>query len=295
MKTKQTIGSLTFDVLNHIFMVLLCVAMLYPIMNVVSLSLSSPSAIQRGIISFFPVGINFQGYKVILRDSMLPIAYVNTIMYAGLSTILMLFATSIAAYPLSINNFIFKKPVTIFFTITMFFGGGMVPYYLLIKNLHMIDSYAVMIIPGCLSAFNIIIFRTFFQGIHPELRESAVIDGANDIMVLFKVILPLSKPLLATFSIFSIVGVWNSWFNALLYLHDERKYPLMMVLKRILDSNNDELMSGKAAIMAATRGSVNPMNIQMAAVVIVMIPILCIYPFFQRYFVKGMLVGAIKG
>jgi len=295
MKRRQSPVSIIFDVGNYIFMIFIIIIMLYPLLNVISLSLSSSSAINRGAISWYPKGWNISGYKIILQDPMLVRAYVNTILYAAASTVLTLTFTSMVAYSLSIKEFIFKKQLTIFFTITMFFGGGMIPTYLIIKNLHLINTFTVMVLPGCVSAFNVIIFRTFFQGIPGELREAGIIDGANDLVILSKIIIPLSKPLLATFALFTIVGQWNSWFSALIYLTDSKRYPLQMILRRILNQNSGELLSGSAALIAQGQGTINPLNIQMASVIVVLFPILCLYPFLQKYFVKGMLVGSIKG
>jgi putative aldouronate transport system permease protein len=178
----------------------------------------------------------------------------------------------------------------------MFFSGGLIPTYLIIKSLNGIDKFWVMVIPGCISAYNIIVFRTFFDQQPQELRESAIIDGANDLIIWARIIIPLSKPLLATFALFGIVGHWNSWFPALLYLRDSSKYPLQMLLRKLII--REDLTGGYAddeIAVLVQMGKLNPKNMQMAAIVVTMLPILCIYPFIQKYFVKGVMIGAIKG
>ena len=275
-------------------MVLMTLIMLYPFLHVISLSLSDPKLITRGLVSWYPQGINAEGYKLILGSSQLWVGYKNTIIYAGLGTFFTLFFTSLMAYPLAIRDFVGRKFITIYLTITMFFGGGMIPTYLLIRNLKMINTIWVMVIPGCISAWNVIIFRSFFQGISGELRESAYLDGANDITILFRIILPLSKALLATFGLFSIVGHWNSWFSALIYLNEESMYPVQMVLRRILFISNASETSDLAAMRIAQK-QVHSKNIQMAAIVVTITPILCIYPFIQKHFTKGVLMGSLKG
>ena len=296
MKISTGAGSKVFDILNTAFMIFLMIIMLYPMLYVLSISLSSPAAIVGHKVTFFPVQFNIYGYQYILQQKFIYIGYRNTIFYAAATCLLMLIVTSMAAYSLSQREFVFKKAFTIFLTITMFFGGGMIPTYLLIRGLGMINTIWVMILPGIVSAYNIFVFRSFFQGLPGELRESAFIDGANDFVILLRIIIPLSKPVFATYGLFAIVGTWNSWFNALLYLTNENLYPIQMFLRRIVvDLSLDTQYGNSGASLLLNAGKVNPQNIQMAMVMITMFPILCIYPFIQKYFVKGALVGAIKG
>lgn len=294
MKYKQSISSKVFDFFNYLFMVIIIIIMLYPFLHVVAISLSDPKMITRGEVSWYPRGFNIEGYKLILSSSQLWVAYKNTIIYAGLGTFFTLFFTSLMAYPLSIKDFVGRKFLTIYLTITMFFSGGMIPTYLLIRKLNMINTIWVMVIPGCVSAYNVIVFRTFFQGISSELRESAYLDGANDIVILFVIILPLSKALLATFGLFSIVGHWNSWFSALIYLNEESKYPIQMILRKILFVSTASEASDMAAMRIAQK-AVHSKNIQMATIIVTIAPILCIYPFIQKHFAKGVMIGSLKG
>ncbi|WP_336775659.1 carbohydrate ABC transporter permease [Paenibacillus sp. MMO-58] len=296
MVGKESVGSRIFDLLNMVLMLLLCVAMLYPFLNVIATSLSNSEHILRGDITIFPKGFNLGGYRYILKDPFLYSGYAHSIIYAVGSTLFMLTFTSLMAYPLTIPEFVAKKILSIFLVITMFFSGGLIPSYLLARSLHLLDTYWIIIIPGCVSAFNVFLFRSFYQTIPADLRESAVIDGANEIQILIKIILPLSKPLLATFALFGIVGSWNSWFEALVYLQDESKYPLQLILRKYLFSISFDSGTGTEVMQAMlSQMNISPKNIQMAIVVIAMFPIMVIYPFLQKYFVKGVMIGAVKG
>ncbi|THF77776.1 carbohydrate ABC transporter permease [Cohnella fermenti] len=292
MGYKQGMGSRIFDILNYAFMLALVVVMVYPLLNVISLSLSDPDYIALGEVSWWPKGFNTKGYEIILSKPQLYISYRNTLLYASVGTLLTLLLTSLTAYPLTVADFPLKKFITIFLAITMFFGGGMIPTYLLMKELHLLNTFWIMVIPGSVGAFNVFIYRSFFQNIPSELRESALMDGAGDITILFRIYLPLSKALLATFALFSIVAFWNEWFNALIYLKNESKYPLQMFLRSLIVDDGSASSQYRNLLV---NNEVNPKNIVMAAIVIALAPILCIYPFVQKHFVKGAMVGSIKG
>lgn len=299
MLKKESLGSRIFDVFNIMIMVFILVVVLYPILNIVATSLSGGRYVSSGSVSVWPKGLTLDAYKYIFKDVFIYKGYMNSIIYAIGSTGIMLLFTSMMAYPLTVQGFIGKKFITVFLTITMFFGGGLIPTYLLIRNLGMIDTLWVMILPGAVGAYNVFLFRTFFSNIPSELKEAAYIDGANEFVVLSKVIFPLSKPLLATFALFGIVGSWNAWFEALIYLQDQGKYPLQMILRNYLFTlDNNEIQGRVGAANVAINGPGNkldPQAIRMAIIVITMFPIMCIYPFFQKYFTKGMFVGSIKG
>jgi putative aldouronate transport system permease protein len=300
LKIRQSFGSRAFDAANIIFMLIIAAVMVYPFLSVVSMSVSSYDSVMAGKVSFYPVGFTLNAYRLVLKDPLVLGSYLNTVIYAFGSCALMLIVTSMAAYPLIFDEFKGKRLVTILYTITMFFGGGLIPTYLWMRTLRLLNTVWVMIVPGCVGAWNVFVFRTFFKGIDKGLREAAYMDGASDFTVLFRIMLPLSQALLATFSLFSIVGTWNSWFNALIYLNDERKYPLQLVLRRYLfnpmDSNTiGGTMSDQAMWQMMMNLHINPKSVQMALVVIAMLPITLIYPFLQKYFVKGVTLGAIKG
>ena len=298
MPYKASTGDKVFDVFNYVFMILLMFIMLYPLVYVISVSFSSPPYIDAQAITFYPKGLNINAYFYIFTETRdyVVFGYRNTIIYAAVNTVLMLLVTTLVAYALSVTDFVLKKSVTIILSITMFFSGGLIPTYLIIKSLHLLNTMWVMILPGCVSAYTVFVFRTFFQQLPVDLRESSLIDGANDFFIWFRITIPLSKPIIATYSLFNIVGVWNSWFNALLYLQDEKLYPIQMFLRRIVVNMQINSMYGNTQIASMlAMGKVHTKNIQMAMIVISLLPILFIYPFVQKYFMKGVLIGAIKG
>jgi putative aldouronate transport system permease protein len=292
---KKGFGSTAFDIGNTIFMIALIITMAYPLINVVAVSLSHRDVIDMGWVKWLPKRVTLAGYDYILGQKQLLITYKNTILYAGGGTIITLLLTSLMAYPLAVKGFILSRFISIFLAITLFFSGGLIPTYLLIRNLGMIDTYFVMVIPGAISAFSVFIYRTFFRSLPDALRESAFMDGANDIRVLFTIILPLSKALLATFALFSIVSHWNSYFQALIYLNDRNKYPLQMFLREIIIVASSGTDNREIFAALQIRPELHHKNLQMAAIVVTMVPILMIYPFIQKYFTKGIMIGAIKG
>ena len=292
-KYRESFGSRAFDLANVTFMCCLIVVMVYPLLHVVAISLSSPSMVGAGRVSFYPRQLHLSGYEMIFRDDEILRTYRNTILYAVGGTVITLLFTSMIAYPLSIRDFMLRKSLTVYLAITMFFSGGLIPTYLLIRSLGMMNTYLVMVLPAAIGAFSVIVFRTFFQGLPQDLRESAFMDGANDFLILFVIVLPLSKALLATFALFSVVGHWNSWFPALLYLTDRNRWPVQLILRRLVVQL--EQAADPASMYMVAAGHVHPKNIRMAVIVVVMVPILCIYPFLQKYFAKGVLIGSIKG
>ena len=219
-KMREPFSDRLFNFGNTVFMLLIMVVVIYPVLNVIAISFSNANHIARADVTVFPRGFTTTSYEYILKDQQVWTGYLNSVFYALGSTFVSLLCTSLFAYPLTHNDFVAKRFLTIFLTVTMFFGGGMIPTYLLMRNIGLIDNPLVLIVPFSVAAYNVFVFRTFFQNIPRELMESAEIDGANDFTILFRIILPLSKALLATFGLFGIVGSWNSWFNALNYFHD---------------------------------------------------------------------------
>ncbi len=294
MRYKQGFLSHLFNVFLYILMLCIVVIMLYPMLNVLSLSISNARLVSQGVITWYPREANLSAYKLLLGNPQIWIDYKNTILYAVVGTFITLLITSLMAYSLATEDFIFKKFLLIFVTVTMFFSGGTIPTFLLIRKLNMINTLWAMVLPGAVSAYTVIIFRTFFESLPKDLRESAYLDGANDFVILFRIILPLSKPLLATFGLFAAVSHWNGWFDALLYLNDQNKYPIQMFLRNILFVTGAS-NTGPDAAALINNGMMNPLNLQMAAVIVTIAPILLVYPFIQKYFVKGIMIGAIKG
>lgn len=277
-------------------MLLVAAVMLLPMIHVLCVSLSSGTESVKGGFFFWPKGgINFKGYQAAFKDPLFLPSYANTLIYAGGGVLFTLFFTAITAYPLSIPHFRLKKFVTIFLTLTMFINGGMIPTYLLMRDLRMINTIWVMIIPFCVGAYNVILFRTFFANLPSALREAAIIDGASEFRVFGSIYVPLSKAIFATIGLFTLVGKWNDWFSALIYLNDETKYPVQMVLRKILFNAASTQKLDSATLSMLSSMEVTNENIKMAAIIITILPVICIYPFLQKYFVKGVFVGTIKG
>lgn len=299
MKIKKTAGERFFDGFNIAFLFLFTLLMLYPIIYVFAISLSSAQAVDQGGFFLWPRDFSLDAYKVVFSEPNMGRSYLNTVFYAFTNTFLGMAFTSMLAYALSVQDYVLKKPITVMLTITMFISGGLIPGYLLNKALHLIDTVWVMIIPG-ISAYNVVLYRTFFQGNAMQLREAAMIDGAGEFRIYLRIVTPLSIAIYATLGLFSLVGNWNGWFGAMIYLRREELFPYQLLLRRILDSITTTLQRANQGDdeylrQAMQNSRYNARNIQMAAIFIGMAPILCVYPFIQKYFVKGVFVGSIKG
>ena len=281
-----------FDAFLVALMVLLSCIFIYPLLNMLALSFSNSQDLKSSPVYLWPIGFSLESYKALLNDNRIMLYYWNTIKYAAVGTVIMLLCTSLMAYPLSIRALRGRRLVSILLTITMFFGGGLIPYYVTIMRLGLIDTFWVMVLPGAISAYNVIVFKTFFMSIPEALSESAFLDGAGHFRVMFQIVLPLSKAVLATFALFSIVGYWNDYMTALLYLRDDTKYPIQLLMRRLLvlmdykDATTAQLLKDYRQISSRTTKA--------AATIITVVPILCIYPFMQKHFAKGVLVGSVK-
>ena len=289
---KETRGDKIFRIVVAIILLFVNVIMLYPFILVISLAISDPQAVLRGEVVFLPVGFSTKAFNEMMTTANFWTSYKNTIIYAVVGTFITLALTSLTAFPLSVSRFRSRKYLNLYYMITMFVYGGMIPTFLVIRSLGIIDTIWAMVLPGALSAYNIMIFRSFFQGIPDSLHESAYIDGANDWRVLFSIILPLSKPVLATIALFTMVRHWNSFFNALLYLNTPTKYPLQMILRNIL--TGAEALNKSDGFEDFANRSVTE-SLKAASILITTLPVICIYPFIQRYFVKGVMIGSVKG
>ena len=300
-KTKNGIRQTRMDRwLDNINLVLLCVVLvifLYPLIFVVSASLSSPDAVWGGKVWLLPVGFNLEGYKSVFRDKDIWIGYKNSIIYTLVGVTLNLFITITCAYPLSQHHFKARKPLMKFYTFTMFFGGGMIPSYLLIKNLGLLDSMWAVILQQFASVTNIIITRTFFENsIPPTLQEAAFLDGCTNFSYLKRIVLPLSKPILAVMALYYGVNHWNNYFLPMIYLNERSKYTLQMVLReRVLESSMlfDMSSTGDAALLAQQIQAAESMKY--CVIIVATLPMLLIYPFVQKHFVKGVMIGSVKG
>lgn len=288
-------GDRVFNALIYIILGLVTIIVLYPLVFVFSASISDPQTVLRGEMLLWPKGINLNSYAKIFQNKDILSGFSNTLLYTSVGTLINLGMTIIAAYPLSRKDFVGRNWFMGLFVFTMFFGGGLIPTYLLIKDLGMLNSFWVMIIPNAVSIWNIIIMRTFFQQSIPyELQEAATIDGCSNIQILNRIVLPLSMPIIAVMILFYAVGHWNAFFNALLYLSDKDKFPLQLILREILIQGQTSDMV-KMSTESAIKQQREVEGIKYAVLVVANIPVLILYPFLQRYFVKGVMIGAIKG
>ncbi|WP_248924037.1 carbohydrate ABC transporter permease [Paenibacillus hamazuiensis] len=291
----ETFGDRLFGAANIVFLTLITFVVIYPLFFVLIASVSDPAAVLNGEVWLYPKGVHFTAYERILKQDEVMNGYWNTIVYTITGTAVNILMTVLAAYPLSLGRFAGRGVITAFMVFTMFFSGGLIPTYLLVKQLGMVDTIWAMIIPGAVSVYNIIIMRTFFQtGIPKEVQEAAHMDGCNDFQLLRKIVLPLSMPIIAVMVLLYSVGHWNSYFSALIYLSDRGMYPLQLFLRELL-VQNQTLETIAYFNEDLTKRMMEAEAIKYAAVIVANLPVLLLYPFLQKYFAKGMLVGAIKG
>ncbi|WP_183603494.1 carbohydrate ABC transporter permease [Paenibacillus phyllosphaerae] len=273
-------------------MLSLCFVTLYPFLYILFASLSDPAEMARfrGML-FYPQGFSLDAYKAVLDNPMVTTGYRNTLFYVIAGTSINLIMTTLGAYALSRRNVYFNNTIMLIIIITMVFNGGLIPSFLLVNNLGMLNTPWALLLPGAISSFNLIIMRTAFQGIPVGLEESARIDGANDWTILSRIIIPLSMPVIAVMILWYAVGHWNSYFSALIYLRDRELFPLQLVLREILISNSTDSMTTGSG--AGDRMDIG-VTIKYATIIVSTLPILVLYPFLQKYFVHGVLIGALK-
>ena len=258
-------------------------------------SVSDGTYVTRNVVHWFPMGVNVEVYRSILTYNYFMRAYGNTILYTLVGTAINLGMTILCAYPLSRKELYGRGAITVLVTFTMFFSGGLIPLFLQVTNLGLRDTMWALVLPGAISTYNMIVMRSFFQNIPAELHESAYLDGANDFTVLLWIILPLSGAMIATMTLFYAVGHWNSFFSALIYLDTREKYPLQLVLRNIVIQGSDTDMLNFAGTASETASTIVTQNYKYAAIVVAVLPILAVYPFVQRFFVKGVMIGSLKG
>ena len=293
---RNTIPSKIFDTLNIAMMILLTLTFLYPFVYIFSASLSSFDELFKGTIVLLPKGgVQFRAWVYTLRNERIYIAYYNTIKYAVVGTFFTLLVTALTAFPLSNRNLKGRSAISIYFAFTMFFSGGLIPSYLLIMKLGWIDTIWAITVPGAIGIWNVIIFRTNFMQIPKDLTESIYIDGGGPWRALFYIIIPLSKPVIATIGLFTIVGHWNSFFGPFLYLRDANKMPLQVYLRSILIVATSEEDAFRDDIHGFGSHAGYVIAIQMVSILVAIGPIVAAYPFIQKYFIKGLLIGSIKG
>lgn len=289
---KSSKASVLFDVLNYILMIILCISILYPFLYLITLSLSSGN-ISFTKIRIIPYDISLANYAQVLSSRSIVSGFYNSIMRTIVGTMATMFATLFAAYPLSKKYFPHRKFWTGFIVFTMFFSGGLIPSYLLIKSLGLMNTRSALILPGLISAYNMTIVRNYFMSLPESLEESARIDGANDVVILFKIIVPISVPIIATVGLWTAVGHWNAWFDAMIYITDSRKQVLQVVLRRITLEGRQELLDLSGGV--EDTASLSPETIKAAVTMVTIVPIIMVYPFIQKYFVKGIMIGSLKG
>ncbi|WP_062105937.1 carbohydrate ABC transporter permease [Bacillus niameyensis] len=295
--TMRTKGDKIFDFFNTAFFTIVLFITIYPLYFMVIASFSSPDAVNNGEIWFWPKDITFKGYEMIFNHDKIWIGYKNSIIYTLVGTTINVILTITGGYALSRKDLAGRNIFMFFIVFTMFFSGGMIPTYLLVKDLGMVNTIWAMVIPNAISAYNLIIVRTFFQGTIPdELLEAGKIDGCTNWKFFMKIVVPLSIPIIAVMVLFHAVGHWNTYFNALIYLRDSALHPLQLVLREVLvlSQANEVTDSGALAEMEAEMQSISQL-IKYGVVIIASLPMLVLYPFVQRHFVKGVMIGSIKG
>ncbi len=277
------------------FLVIFLIIILYPLIYIVSSSFSSGQAVTSGKVLLWPVDFSLDGYKIVFDYETVWTGYANTIFYTVVATLMNVTATILAAYPLSRRNFQGRGFYATLFLIPMFFGGGLIPTYLLVSSLGLTNTRTIILLLGLVGTYNVVIMRSFFQNSVPgELWDSARIDGTSDFGYLTKILLPLSKPVIAVVSLYYAVGHWNSYFKEMIYLRDRDMYPLQLILREILSASTvDASQMGTAEELAAVAGAADVMKF--ALIVVSTVPIMLLYPFIQRFFEKGVMLGSLKG
>lgn len=288
-KRRASISSRVFDVIVYTLLVLVALVTIIPFLQVVTISMSPPEVVASYGLHLFPTKIDMEGYRSIFKYKLLWSSYYNTIVRTALGTGLSMVLYIVGAYPLS-KRYLPNRRFWMFFVIfTMYFSGGMIPSYLLINNwLKLSNTLWALILPPAMSAYNLIIVRNFFESIPDSLEESARIDGARETTVLFRIVVPLSKPVLATVALWCMVSHWNAWYDCMLYIRDDARYVLQYTLQRIL-------LDGQVQDLDNIGAKVNTETMKMASIVVSILPIMVVYPFVQKYFTEGVMIGAVKG
>ena len=293
-RVRKTPGEIAFNIFIYIFITAFTICCLYPFINVIATSFSSSRAVSSGEVNLIPVEFNLDAYDQLLLDGQIFRAVKDTIILTVFGTLINLAATTLAAYTLSKKRLMGRNFFIGMIVFTMLFSGGMIPDFILMKSLNLIDSYTGLWLQSLISTYNMIVMKTFFEALPVSLEEAASIDGANDATILFRIILPLSVPIMATMVLFYAVGWWNSYMGPMLYLSSTAKYPLMLTLKQMLDTAQ-QINIAENSGEGLTQTTIAPETFKAATIVVSTLPIICVYPFLQKYFVKGVMVGSVKG
>lgn len=291
MVYKKTLGDRIFNAANFIFMILIMLIMVYPCWYVLMASFSDPVAIYgNGGILLWPKHFGIYTYQEVLKNSQVWLGYRNTVLYVACGGLLSLFLTISAAFCLTRRGLPGRNGILFLILFTMYFSGGLIPSYLVVRSLKLLDTPFAVLLPGAVSTYNLIITITYFRGLPYELEEAAKIDGAGDYTVLFRIMVPLVTPIIAVIALYYMVGIWNNYFTPMLYLNKRSLFPLQLFLREILIQNNTASITASQSDSAQAYAE----NVKYAIIVVSTVPVMCIYPFLQRYFVKGIMIGAIK-
>lgn len=293
MAIRLSRGDRTFYTVVYVVMAVAFVVTLYPILYVLSMSLSAPEYVYRLEVVLFPKGFSLGSYRYLFENGTIFQYYGNTIIYTVLGTIFSMVLTVMGGYVVAQRHFSGRGPIMALFMVTMFFSGGMIPSFLLVRNLGMYDTRWAMIIPGAVGTYYIILARTFFMSLPQSLFEAARIDGADDLQILWYLVLPLSLPIISVLILYYAVGKWNSYFNALLYVPSKRLQPLQLYLVNLLVQDSADISQAVGSDELNERG-MTMLQLKYTAIIVSIFPIMCVYPFLQKYFVKGVMIGAIK-
>lgn len=294
---KRNYSDKIFDAVNLCIMLILLILFMWPLWFVVIASVSDPNSVLLGKVLIWPKGFTLDSYKALAEHKEIWIGYGNTIIYTVVGTIINMILTVCAAYPLSRKDFVLRNFFMLMFMITMYFGGGLIPTYLVVNKLGLLDTRWAMIIPGAVSIYNVIITRSYYlNSIPASLYEAATLDGANSAQYLTRIVIPLSKPVLSVVALYYAVGHWNDYYTALLYIYDENLRPLQTILRDLLLTTQLQLIDMAGMDAAAVERQMQvAQTMKYSAIIVAMIPILCIYPMIQKHFVKGVMIGSIKG
>lgn len=290
---KDTLGDKIFYFINHLVLALSGLVCLFPLLHILSVSLSDSSAIAAGSVSFYPQGLELAAYRQLIDGTNIASAFTNSMLITIVGVVLSMTFTIMAAYPLSRKHFYGRRFFTLAIVFTMLFSGGLIPTFLLVKSLGMVDSYQALWLPGLVSAFNMLILRTFFENSPEEINEAARIDGCGEVRLLIQIMLPLSLPVLATLSLFYAVHYWNMFMSVIIYISSPEKYNLTVLVQQMITA--DDAMGEAMTLDPAEMMAITPESMKAAAIVILLLPMLVVYPFIQKYFVKGVMIGSIKG
>ncbi len=298
MENKKTSfkfdSNTVFHIVNTLFLLFCFLIVVFPLLNVLSSSFSSPAAVSRGQVKLFPKGFNIEVYKLIFSNSMLLTGYRNSIIYTFVGTAFNIVLTIMAAYPLAVKDFVGRKAISMLFVFVMIFSAPLIPTYLNVKSLHLLDSMWALVLPGAISVYNMIIAKTYFQNSIPgEMLESARLEGCDDIKILTSMVLPLSKSIIAVLVLYYAIAHWNSYFDAFIYLSTDSKFPLQVVLRNIMSSAKQLEEMATSADQSSRAATIEVMKY--AIIVVGSLPLIILYPFVQKHFVKGVMIGSVKG